>query len=168
MAHVNEDEFSIKSCGKRHAQCKICRPEAAAKMSVYAKNRSPEHQAKLGLASSIRNAGKNNPRYGKHLSPNARARIAFARVLTNPSGLHIMDGYAYIRVVSGRHFIKRARAVWVRHNGPIPKGMLVHHNDEDTMNDMIENLRCVTRSEHSRIHKIDHPRGPNDYLWVAK
>ncbi len=168
MAHVNEDEFSIKSCGKRHAHCKICRPEAAAKMSAYAKNRLPVHRQKLGAASSKRNAGKGNPLYGKHHSPEARAKIAFARRLSNPLGFRIVDGYAYVRIVMGRHFIKRAQVVWVQHNGPIPEGHIVHHEDDDTLNDAIDNLRCMTRGEHGHTHKIEHPRGPNGHLWVAK
>lgn len=45
--------------------------------------------------------------------------------------------------------------VWEKHNGPVPKGYLVHHIDGNKGNNSIENLRLVTRGEHASIHSPD-------------
>lgn len=46
------------------------------------------------------------------------------------------------------------RDVWTFHNGAIPAGKEIHHIDGDKANNQIENLQCVTRAEHIRLH---HP-----------
>lgn len=48
--------------------------------------------------------------------------------------------------------IKRCRYVWESINGPIQKGMIIHHLDENKLNDDISNLVCVSRSQHMSIH----------------
>jgi len=65
-------------------------------------------------------------------------------------GLYIKRGRAYVRIFTG--WVKRARAVWVMHHGPIPKGRVIHHRDEDKLNDDLENLRCWTGSQHMGHH----------------
>jgi hypothetical protein len=60
----------------------------------------------------------------------------------------------------GRYVVKcqdgrwryRARLVWEAVNGPIPRGRIVHHVNEDPSDDRLENLQMVTRAEHARIH----------------
>jgi hypothetical protein len=47
------------------------------------------------------------------------------------------------------------RAVWQFHKGPIPEGHEVHHKDEDTFNNVIENLDCVPMHEHQRAHMLE-------------
>jgi hypothetical protein len=49
----------------------------------------------------------------------------------------------------------RAQVVWERHRGPIPSGMLVHHVDHDSTNDVIDNLRLLTRSQHIAEHRAE-------------
>jgi len=44
------------------------------------------------------------------------------------------------------------RRVWEKHNGPIPKGMVIHHIDHDPANNEIENLELMSWSEHTRQH----------------
>ena len=41
---------------------------------------------------------------------------------------------------------------WEAANGQIPRGRDVHHINGDRCDNRIENLRIVTRLEHSRIH----------------
>lgn len=43
-------------------------------------------------------------------------------------------------------------AIWEHHNGPIPEGKVVHHKDGNPLNNDIENLECLTVSEHSKSH----------------
>ena len=42
---------------------------------------------------------------------------------------------------------------WIKHNGKIPKGYVVHHKDENKMNWHIHNLEFLTRGEHLKKHK---------------
>ena len=44
------------------------------------------------------------------------------------------------------------RGCWEAHHGPIPEGFHVHHVDGDTCNNRIENLVCLSLSEHRAIH----------------
>lgn len=51
--------------------------------------------------------------------------------------------------------IQYSRYVWEKHNGEIPKGMLIHHIDEDKMNNDIKNLQMMTYKEHNLLHAKD-------------
>lgn len=52
------------------------------------------------------------------------------------------------------------RVVWEYHNGKIPKGYDIHHIDGDKSNNQIENLQCLTRKEHRRLHvEMDRANG---------
>ena len=42
--------------------------------------------------------------------------------------------------------------VWEAHNGPVPDGFDVHHINEDKQDNRVENLHCVSKVEHKRIH----------------
>ena len=44
------------------------------------------------------------------------------------------------------------RYVWEYHNGEIPKGLQIHHVDEDKRNNEIDNLQLTTTSDHLRHH----------------
>ena len=45
------------------------------------------------------------------------------------------------------------RGCWEAYHGPIPEGHDIHHADEDRQHNVIENLVCVTRGEHMRLHR---------------
>ncbi|KKN00878.1 hypothetical protein LCGC14_1133290 [marine sediment metagenome] len=94
---------------------------------------------------------------GHTVSAEARAKMRMAHIGNrangwNPTGLGIRRGRAAVRIVSG--WVQRARAVWVQHNGPICKGMLIHHRDENKLNDKIENLKCMTNKDHTKHHRL--------------
>lgn len=36
--------------------------------------------------------------------------------------------------------------------GPIPSGYIIHHIDEDGLNNNIDNLQCVSKPQHMMIH----------------
>jgi hypothetical protein len=48
---------------------------------------------------------------------------------------------------------KLHRYIWIEHNGPIPKGLVVHHIDEDKTNNDISNLMLLSNKEHTYIHQ---------------
>lgn len=52
----------------------------------------------------------------------------------------------------GFYRIKEHRYVWIKHNGPIPEGMLIHHKNNIKTDNRISNLQIVTPKEHRRIH----------------
>jgi hypothetical protein len=45
------------------------------------------------------------------------------------------------------------RRIWEEAHGPIPAGHVIHHLNEDGYDNRLENLACVSRSEHAAIHK---------------
>ena len=44
------------------------------------------------------------------------------------------------------------RYVWIKHNGKIPKGYVVHHIDENKDNNDMSNFELMTNYEHSKMH----------------
>lgn len=56
------------------------------------------------------------------------------------------DGY-YVR---GKRLLHRE--VWKFFNGSIPKGHIIHHIDLNKGNNRIENLQCLTKAAHAKIH----------------
>ncbi len=60
---------------------------------------------------------------------------------------------AFVKIAEPNIWRLRARVVWETANGPIPKGNLVHHNDRDTLNDVIGNLSLETRASHLLEHR---------------
>ncbi len=45
--------------------------------------------------------------------------------------------------------------LWEKEKGEIPKGLIVHHLDGNSMNDQISNYGLVTRSAHMKAHELD-------------
>lgn len=52
----------------------------------------------------------------------------------------------------GQRVIRISHIVWSYHNGPVPKGYVVHHIDERPENNDISNLELKTASEHCADH----------------
>lgn len=53
-------------------------------------------------------------------------------------------------------------AVWQEAHGPVPRGYLVHHRNEDRADNRLRNLRLMTRAQHTQLHhagKISPMRG---------
>ena len=47
------------------------------------------------------------------------------------------------------------RGCWEAYHGPIPSGFVVHHADEDRLNNEIQNLACMTHGEHVGLHNTE-------------
>jgi hypothetical protein len=45
------------------------------------------------------------------------------------------------------------RAIWIKENGPIPKGYVIHHINGDKKENRIENLEMMTFTRHNNIHR---------------
>lgn len=50
----------------------------------------------------------------------------------------------------------RAVLVWEREHGLLPKGIVVHHRDRNSLNDVPENLVALTRAEHIVEHRAEY------------
>jgi len=60
---------------------------------------------------------------------------------------------AWVKIAEPSVWKPRALVVWEEHNGPIPKGHVIHKIDDDPLNDDIGNLSMVTRAEHMVMHR---------------
>jgi len=47
------------------------------------------------------------------------------------------------------------QAIWKWFYGPIPDGYHIHHKDGCPLNNLLENLECVTRKQHGQRHAAD-------------
>jgi hypothetical protein len=86
---------------------------------------------------------------------------------------YINQGYKVISIKINNNYynqIKMAIINWMSHYGPVPKGYVIHHkkfsNDKKInaklkLNDNINNLQCITKQEH---HKIHHS-GKNSHFY---
>lgn len=73
----------------------------------------------------------------------------------------VYRGHRY-RLYEGRPYFEASpprggflhRHVWEDEKGPIPKGHDIHHVDENTLNNKIENFECLTKKEHRKRHPM--------------
>ena len=96
---------------------------------------------------------------GIHLSPHSEWKKG------QPGATHVPVGTETVyRDTSGRPRMRvkigepnrwemRARIIWERHHGPIPRGMVVHHKNRDKLDDRIEKLELISRADHLREHQ---------------
>lgn len=63
-------------------------------------------------------------------------------------------------------WIPNAIFVWMQNGGTIPKGFIVHHMDENTLNDDMSNLALVSRSYHIGIHREQLQRNKPSVLPI--
>lgn len=59
---------------------------------------------------------------------------------------------AWVKVAEPNVWRPRAIVVWESEHGPIAPGRVVHHVNEDPMDDRLCNLDALTRAEHVRRH----------------
>lgn len=60
-----------------------------------------------------------------------------------------------ITIINGRKCILHYpifKWVWQAFHGPVPKGYCIHHKDHNKLNDRLDNLELMTRSEHTIHH----------------
>jgi hypothetical protein len=63
---------------------------------------------------------------------------------------------AWVKVAEPNVWKLRAVLVWEEHHGPVPRGMVVHHEDGDKLNDVISNLKMMSKAEHLAEHAPDY------------
>lgn len=77
-------------------------------------------------------------------------RMPLAYVEYNGSK-YTLRNTGYLGKTNGKRTLLH-RDVWENERGAIPEGWDIHHKDEDKMNNSIENLECLPKSEHTRLY----------------
>lgn len=65
----------------------------------------------------------------------------------------------WIKIDEPNVWIEYSKFIWIKNNGEIPKGFLIHHIDENPLNDEIDNLAMVTRKAHINLHRHSLEKG---------
>ena len=85
--------------------------------------------------------------------------------MTETDTLHTKFGNARLRYDGYYHITSRKegnnkkslhRLIFEDFYGPIPEGYVIHHKDGNTLNNSIENLECLSKTEHSTYHGKEH------------
>ena len=66
---------------------------------------------------------------------------------------------AWVKIADNNNpsdWVLRSVVVWEKHNGPVPKGMVIHHKDRNPLNDSVDNLEAMTRADHLREHRHEY------------
>jgi len=78
--------------------------------------------------------------------------------------IHINQGYRVISIsLNGNDYypIKISHLQYLAWKGIIPKRYIIHHKDENKLNDHKDNHDCLTKSEHIKMHK----KGKNHHMY---
>ncbi len=125
----------------------------------------PCYQAwKLGRKNSGMFCGKtpwNKGMKGLHLSPEtefkagrrAPERLEVGTVRVRQRKNREEGPRAWVKTANPNTWRLRAVVVWEAAHGPLPRGMVVHHINRDTMDDKLSNLEAETRAEHLLEHR---------------
>lgn len=54
------------------------------------------------------------------------------------------------------YYFMEHRVIWVWHNGPIPKGLVINHKDYNRANNNIDNLEVLTQKENTEYSRINY------------
>jgi hypothetical protein len=64
----------------------------------------------------------------------------------------IVSGRIYINAGVKGGYVPRYRWIWEYYNGIPPRGFVIHHVDENKMNDEISNLKMMSEADHKSYH----------------
>ena len=94
---------------------------------------------------------------------NKQCRADFERKGREHPSRYIQDGHWMLRWnVAGRYVFQfEHRRIWEDANGPIPKGLIIHHINHDPLDNRLENLRLMRRSDHVAHHARKPELYPN-------
>lgn len=68
-----------------------------------------------------------------------------------PPGKRLANRYQFKRGSDGRMWLEH-RLVWTEAYGSIPDGFIVHHRDDDSINNALENLELLPDAVHKSLH----------------
>ena len=89
-------------------------------------------------------------------------------------GYAYYDGHKFRKDIRSGYYLSTAKIdgnrkrlhvyVWEKFNGPVPQGYNIHHFDENKNDNQIDNLMCMTKSEHHTWH-AKHDRAKMIDKW---
>jgi hypothetical protein len=68
-----------------------------------------------------------------------------------PTKTYIKSGRKFVQL--DNDLFRYSRFIVEEFVRPLGPGEIVHHRDENTLNDNLDNLEILTRAEHTRLHK---------------
>jgi hypothetical protein len=102
---------------------------------------------------------------GIHLSPKTEFKPGITPATKAPVGsikirTRKWDGKqrAWVKVAEPNVWRLRAVVAWEHQHGPVPRGLLIHHKDRNTLNDDLDNLSAISRAEHLKEHRSEFER----------
>ena len=97
---------------------------------------------------------------GLHLSPESefkkgrigdnRAEIGTITVRVDSQG----KPRNWIKTEHPNVHVHLSRYLWAKEHGPIPDGMVIHHVNEISNDDRLDNYDMLTKAEHARVHQL--------------
>lgn len=69
----------------------------------------------------------------------------------SPNKYISIRGY-WMVYVPQRGWVNEHIFIWEKENGPVPKGMHIHHINHNRLDNRLENLKMLTSSEHHKLH----------------
>ena len=97
---------------------------------------------------------------GIHLSPESEFKKGRISVRTVPIGTVRIRHFkknnkdrAFIKIAEPNVWRLRCHVVWEEKYGALPKGLLIHHEDRNTLNDDLTNLVAKSRAAHLNEHR---------------
>lgn len=140
------------SCGKpvkrqpSHAKGQVFCSTDCAEKTRFSKGAAPWNKGVKGLRYSPSTEFKKGPR------PDKRAAIGTVSIRVHKRS---KESRAWVKIANPDKWMLRARLVWITANGPIPRGYIIHHKDRDTLNDSLNNLELMTKSQHAIEHSSE-------------
>ena len=74
----------------------------------------------------------------------------------------------YYRATINGKTVYLHRYIYIKNKGPVPKGRIVHHKDDNPFNNEPSNLILLTRSQHSKMHIEKRKENNNKHLIEAR
>lgn len=150
--------FTCATCGTtrtgKNRRCFTCKPvvmssKTRQKIRDTLKGVSHSDERRANIQEG-RLKAKAEGRYRRDPGSHTRGKPAVNAVPLGTERAQKDTGRVQVKTESGWKW--RARIVWEAANGPLPRGRLIHHINEDCTDDRLDNLMMVTRGEHLAIH----------------
>lgn len=115
------------------------------------------------VAGCDRCAKRNGKYFSKYCSMHDyRVYINGGESITHRSGrkvgvLVVSDAehsYRYRQLTRDGKKYRRNRWVWEQAYGSIPHGHVIHHRDGNRFNDSLDNLECLSKEDHDKLHRV--------------
>lgn len=149
--HVSLSEEQIKSYINRH---KI----STGRTGRFEKGNIPHNKGKkmktTGRMAETQFKKGNLPHNTKPIGYERKTRDGYieVKIKMRPSGPNKND-----------NFVPKQRLVYEEHYGPVPEGHIIVFVDGNKENFDIENLRCISRAEHSLMNKLNLNYGNKEF-----